>query len=47
MFGMDSISVDVVARRAADKLDCFYAPLMPYGMSANHLNFNVSFAKGC
>ena len=36
---MDSISVDMVARRAADKLNCFYAPLMPYGMSANHLNF--------
>jgi creatinine amidohydrolase len=36
---MDSISVDVVARRAADKLKCFYAPLMPYGMSANHMAF--------
>jgi creatinine amidohydrolase len=37
--GMDSISVDTVLRRAADKLECFYAPVMPYGMSANHMNF--------
>lgn len=36
---MDSISVDVVGRRAAEKLNCFYAPLMPYGMSVNHMHF--------
>lgn len=37
--GMDSISVDTVLRRTADKLGCFYAPVMPYGMSTNHMSF--------
>jgi creatinine amidohydrolase len=42
--GMDSIVADLIGRRLAEKLDCFFAPVQKYGMSMNHRNFPGSMA---
>lgn len=36
---MDTLEVEQVARQTAEKLDCFLAPTLPYGMSLNHMDF--------
>lgn len=42
--GMDSIVAELIGRRLAEKLSCFYAPVQKYGMSMNHRNFPGSMA---
>lgn len=42
--GMDSMGAELVGRKLAETLNCFYAPVQKYGMSTNHKNFRGSMA---
>jgi creatinine amidohydrolase len=37
--GADSWVLDEIGRPVADRLNCFWAPLLPYGASTHHMDF--------